>query len=108
MTVARQGVITLDCADAAALASFWARLLGGTVVYSTDTVAAVRTDWVSLAFLFVPEFRAPRWPGEAAQMHIDLAVDDLETSVAAAVSMGAVAAGHQPSPSHRRVMLDPA
>jgi hypothetical protein len=31
MTVARSGVITLDCADAAPVASFWARLLGGAV-----------------------------------------------------------------------------
>lgn len=40
-------------------------------------------------------------------MHLDLAAEDLDTDVAAAVAIGAREAAYQPDPGRWRVMLDP-
>ena len=58
----------------------------------------------------VPDHRPPTWPGGVLpkQMHLDLAVDDLDAGVARAVSLGAVRAESQPAPDRFVVLLDPA
>jgi Glyoxalase-like domain len=110
MALARLGSISLDCADPAALAAFWAELLGGDVAFSSDDFVAVKTDrgWVSA--VRIPDFEAPTWPeaGVAKQMHLDLAVDDLDAAQAEAVRLGARLADEQPQPDRWRVLVDPA
>jgi len=111
MTEIRLGSISFDCEDPSALGNFWADLLGGEVAFRSDDFVAVRTDAVWLSAVRVPNHRAPDWPAEAGrpkQMHLDLAVDDLDRAETAAVALGAVRAAEQPSPDRWRVMIDPA
>lgn len=110
MTVARQLFVSLDCDDAPALAAFWAGMLGGEVKFSTAKAVGVRTDWVWIAAMTVPDYQPPSWPdGDVPkQMHLDLGVDDLEEAVAEAEALGARPAAFQPEPTLHRVLLDPA
>lgn len=110
MALARLGSISLDCDDPGALGSFWAALLGGEVAFTSDTFVAVRTDRMWLAAVRVDDHRPPAWPGPGApkQLHLDLAVDDLDAAQAEAVGLGAVVASEQPAPDRWRVLIDPA
>lgn len=110
MPLARLGLITLDCEDPVALAAFWAGLLDGEVVPVSDDVVMVKSDGTSLAAVRVPGYQPPTWPSGAVpkQIHLDLAVGDLDAAEAEAVRLGACRAGEQPRPGSWRVMLDPA
>jgi hypothetical protein len=57
----------------------------------------------------VDTFVAPSWPHgpQHQQMHLDLAVDDIESAVSSAIALGAREAAHQPAPDKWRVLLDP-
>lgn len=104
-------LITIDCADPAELATFWMRMLGGEIVLEKDHVVAVRTDDGSgIAATRVDDYRPPTWPeGERPkQIHLDLAVADLDAAEAEAIEMGARKAEVQPDPARFRVFLDPA
>jgi hypothetical protein len=110
MAVAQQLFVSLDCDDPVRLGDFWAAMLGGEVAFSRPTAVGVRTSWVWLAAIRVPDYRPPTWPEPDVpqQIHLDLGVPDLEPAVAEALRLGARPAAFQPSPDHRRVMLDPA
>ena len=110
VTVARQVFVSLDCADPAPLAEFWAAMLGGEVKFTHDGAVGVRTDWMWLAAIRVADYRPPTWPtGEVPkQIHLDLGVDDLAASVAEAERLGARSAADQPAPALRRILFDPA
>jgi catechol 2,3-dioxygenase-like lactoylglutathione lyase family enzyme len=99
--------------DANALADFYRRLLG----YETRTE---EPGWVvlrppggghTLNFQAEERYVPPAWPAgpgeQQMQMHLEIAVDDLEAGVAHAVAQGATLAGFQPQ-NHVRVCLDPA
>jgi hypothetical protein len=102
--------VSLDCADAPPLAEFWAAMLGGEIVFTSSTAAVVRTDWVALSAIAILDYEPPTWPeaGVAKQVHLDLAVSDLETAVVESQRLGATLARFQPAPDRRRVLLDPA
>jgi len=110
MAVARSGVVSLDCADAKPLAEFWAAMLGGEIVYTSAAAMIVRTGWVALSAIQVPAYQPPTWPEPDVpkQIHLDLAVADLETAVVESERLGARLAAEQPAPERRRVLLDPA
>lgn len=103
----------LDAPDAAALARFYADLLGWRVAKEEPGWAAVAPpDGVAyLGFQTSPEFVPPVWPPAEGQqqqmMHLDIEVDDLDEAVSGAVEAGATLAEHQPQ-EDVRVMLDPA
>jgi len=71
----------------------------------------VRDLPLNLAFQLERQHVPPVWPGDPGeqqmQVHLDVAVTDLETSAAEAVALGARLAGHQPQ-GDVRVLLDPA
>jgi len=102
----------LDAPDPQALGAFYARLLGWEV--TTDEPEWVQIEGPSgrpsLSFQREQHYVRPVWPGEAGKplmmMHLDIAVDDLETAVAWAVGAGATQADYQPQVDVR-VMLDP-
>jgi hypothetical protein len=100
----------LDCADPTTLAAFWAALVGGEVAFSSEEFVAVKTDRIWLAAVRVPNYQPPSWPdGEVPkQIHLDLAVDDLDEAEAEALRLGAHRAPEQPAPDRWRVLLDPA
>jgi hypothetical protein len=110
MSNIRLGSIALDCDDPARLSTFWAELLDGQVAFSSAEFAAVKTDRMWLAATRVENYLAPTWPDGAVpkQLHLDLAVDDLDQAEQRAVSLGAVRADTQPAPDRYLVLLDPA
>jgi hypothetical protein len=110
MAVARSGVVSLDCADAKPLAEFWAAMLGGEIVFTSAAAAVVRTDWVAVSAIEVPAYQPPTWPEPDVpkQIHLDLAVADLQKAVVESERLGATLAPEQPAPEFRRVLFDPA
>jgi Glyoxalase-like domain len=90
MAVARSGFVSLDCADPLALGEFWAAMLGGEIMFASTTTVGIRTDWVWLSALKVPDYVAPTWPGADVpkQIHLDLAVTELAKSAAGASASG--------------------
>jgi catechol 2,3-dioxygenase-like lactoylglutathione lyase family enzyme len=110
---ARLAAAVLGAPDAGALARFYQRLLGWTVVRQEQ-------DWVMLrppdggtgiSFQTEADHVPPVWPAgpgdQQMMIHLDIAVDDLEAGVAWAKEAGATLAGYQPQ-NDVRVMLDPA
>jgi hypothetical protein len=110
MVVARGGFLSLDCDEPVVLAEFWAAMLGGKIISTTAEAVDVRTDWMWLSAMKVSRYRPPTWPDDEIpkQIHLDLAVTDLETSVAEATRLGARVAAFQPAPERWRVLFDPA
>jgi hypothetical protein len=110
MTVARIASINLECTDPTVLARFWATLLGGEVAVETPDFCAVKVDSIYLGTSRVEGYRAPTWPSadRSQQMHLDLAVEDLDASEAQALELGATKEPQQPSPERSRVLRDPA
>jgi hypothetical protein len=92
------------------LGEFWAAMLGGEVAFTSATTVGVRTDWVWLAALKVDDYVAPSWPADdlPKQIHLDLAVTELDAAVDDSERLGARVASFQPAPDRWRVLLDPA
>ena len=106
--------VVLDAPDGPALARFYSKLLGWPITNESDDGAAVAPSEDAgyyLGFQTEEIYVRPVWPaGEGdpqMSMHLDIAVDDLDASVAHAVSVGAEVASYQPQDTVR-VMLDPA
>jgi hypothetical protein len=106
----RLGATALDCADPVALAAFWAGFLGGEVAFTSDDFVAVRVGSTWLSTVRVDGYEPPTWPDgpRPKQLHLDLAVDDLDQAEAEALRLGARKAAVQPEPARWRVLLDPA
>lgn len=102
--------VSLDCGDPRTLADFWSTLLGGDIMWSSDDFVAVKIPSMWIATVRVDGYAPPTWPdGERAkQIHLDLAVDDLNQGVAQALELGAVRADVQPAPERYVVLFDPA
>jgi catechol 2,3-dioxygenase-like lactoylglutathione lyase family enzyme len=107
--VATLAMITLDCADPQASASFWAAMLGWDVAHAEEQYAMLTGPSHALGFGRVEDYQPPAWPNEAGskQFHFDLAVDDLDAAAEAAVALGATLPEDQPGETWR-VLLDPA
>lgn len=110
-TVGRLWAVTLDCAETAPLAGFWAAVLGGTVHPYTDDFTGVELPsglWIGV--YRVDDHRPPQWPdGDVPkQFHLDVAVPELDSAEREVVGLGARKAAHQPAPDRWRVFLDPA
>jgi hypothetical protein len=99
--------LTIDCADAESqerLRKFYAAALGGEVVEGS-----VRARGLLLSFQALPNYRRPTWPSDVAQIHLELAVDDLDATLDWLQVLGAsLAEHHDPDDVGLRVMLDPA
>jgi len=82
---------TIDAPDAAALARFYAALLGMEVTYEGPEGAMITGGGKSVMFQQVSDYNAPRWPDPAypQQAHLDIAVDDLDSGEAGALQLGA-------------------
>jgi catechol 2,3-dioxygenase-like lactoylglutathione lyase family enzyme len=103
--------ISIDCPDPDALAPFYRDLLGLEEVFATSDrgVIALSGAGPMVTLMRVDTYVAPSWPGgpQHKQMHLDLAVDDIEAAVAAAVALGATEAEFQPAGQAWRVLIDP-
>ena len=83
--------VTIDAPDAAALARFYADLLGMEVTYVGPEGAFITGDGKSVLFQQVTGYNPPRWPDPAypQQAHLDIIVDDLDPGEARALQLGA-------------------
>ena len=79
--IGRAHHVVLDCPEPAALAAFYAELLGLHVTYRSEdwVVVAQRPDTSGFAFQLAPDHRAPEWgdPERPQQVHLDVMVDDV-------------------------------
>jgi catechol 2,3-dioxygenase-like lactoylglutathione lyase family enzyme len=105
------GSISIDCPDPDALAPFYRRLLGLQEAFATPDRGVVSLSGAGpmLTLMRVDTYVAPSWPSgpQHQQMHLDVAVDDVDAAVSAAIALGATEASHQPAPDQWRVMIDP-
>jgi hypothetical protein len=106
----RWATVVLDCADPESLAGFWSELLDAPATRISDNFYVVRSSTTWLTTLRVPDPQPATWPdGERPkQMHLDIAVTDLDAAVAEAIQLGATQEHVQPAPDKWRVMRDPA
>jgi catechol 2,3-dioxygenase-like lactoylglutathione lyase family enzyme len=89
MKIKRQ-IIVFDAPDLAAESTFWAGLLGGTVVAEDDWHSVLVDGEWRLGVQLAPNHVPPDWPdGTPQQMHLDLHVDDLKAAHEEAISLGA-------------------
>jgi hypothetical protein len=112
MAVGTLWSVTLDCAEPAPLAEFWAAMLGGEVAHSSDNFVGVETPsglWIGA--YRVDDYVPPRWPAgdpSSKQFHLDVTVEDLDAGERGAMELGATKADEQPQPDRWRVLFDPA
>ncbi|MEV6817023.1 VOC family protein [Micromonospora sp. NPDC051296] len=104
--------VNLDTPDPAALARFYANLLGWDVeVEETDDVILRSADGgVGLSFQRERAYVRPTWPAEAGRqqmmMHLEIGVENLSDALDHALACGASLADYQPQ-EDVRVCLDP-
>ncbi|WUI00060.1 VOC family protein [Spirillospora sp. NBC_00431] len=102
----------LDAPDPQALAGFYRRLLGWTVVQEEPDWVKLRppNGGTGLSFQTEHLYKAPTWPAAAGTQqimaHLDFEVDDLDAACEHAEATGAVLADFQPE-DDVRVYLDP-
>lgn len=103
--------ISIDCPDPDRLVPFYRGLLGLEEVFATHDrgVVALSGAGPMVTLMRADTFVAPNWPDgpQRQQMHFDVAVDDLDAAVTAAVALGATEAEFQPAAKAWRVLLDP-
>jgi predicted enzyme related to lactoylglutathione lyase len=103
----------IEAPDPAALAAFYERLLGWTLVEEEPgtTVLAAPQGGVFVVFQQADDFQRPTWPPVAGEqrtmMHLDFQVADLDEAVEEATRLGASVAEEQPQPNVV-VLFDPA
>lgn len=104
------GGVSLDCDDPAPLARFWADLLGGEIVLTSEEVVVVKLEHLLMTATRVENYVPPTWPMASVpkQAHIDVDVDDLRGAEVRALSLGAVRAPLQPDPESYLIFFDPA
>lgn len=106
----RFGAVSLDCADPHPLADFWAAAVDGEVAFRSDEFCAVKVGSMWLTAVRVENYQPPTWPSDATpkQIHLDLAVSDLEAAEREVLALGAIKADTQLAPEAYLVFLDPA
>jgi catechol 2,3-dioxygenase-like lactoylglutathione lyase family enzyme len=103
----------IESPDPAALAGFYAELLGWPIAHQEPGTAVLAAPEGSTYVVFQQsaEYEPPVWPpvdgSQRPMMHLDFQVGDLESAVAEAVALGAVIAPYQPQ-ENVRVLFDPA
>lgn len=110
MTDIRLGAVSIDCADPAELAGFYQSVLELKEMFSSPDFVALTGAGVLLTFQRVAEHKPASWPDGAVpkQLHLELAVSDLDAAEARMVALGATKAEVQPNPDGWRVLIDPA
>ncbi|WP_340540984.1 VOC family protein [Nocardioides sp. GXZ039] len=103
MAIARHPTVVIDCADADALAHFYAALLDWRIDPQDGWIDVRAEDGRRLSFQSVEDYRPPCWPGQERpqQMHLDVVVDDLDEAEAAVLALGATKHQIQPGMTFR-------
>ncbi len=110
MSIASVGSVVLDCPDPRALADFYVRVLGGTVVDEGDWLDLKVPGGPMLAFQAAPGHVAPQWPSPeySQQFHLDLTVEDLDAAEKEVLALGAKPLDAEDRSRTFRVYADPA
>ena len=108
--VARLAGVSLDTADPALLAEFYRQLLDLDLYLKSDDFVALRGAGILLTAQRVEGHVPADWPTGPVpkQLHLELAVDDLDAAEVSALALGASRAPEQPDPDRWRVLIDPA
>jgi catechol 2,3-dioxygenase-like lactoylglutathione lyase family enzyme len=91
MKITRQ-VVVFDAADLEAESSFWAGLLGGSVVVEDDWHSVVDAEGeLRMDFQLAPDHVPPVWPGgpQQQQIHLDIYVEDPASAHEEVIALGA-------------------
>jgi len=107
---ARLNAVVLDCPDPRKLAAFYGELTGWQVEYDEPEWVTLYTGaGLRICFQEAPDYYPPRWPDPTGpqQIHLDLAVEDLDEAEQRVLALGAARAEHQPGETWR-VYVDPA
>ena len=106
----RLGAVSVDCPDPAALADFYKNVLSLEVMFSSDNFVALHGAGILLTFQRVADHQPPSWPDGPVpkQLHLELAVSDLDAQETRILGLGATKAEIQPNPDSWRVLMDPA
>lgn len=113
MTGLRFSTVNIGAPDPVALARFYGRLLGWSIGYEEPGFVIVRNPdgGVGLSCQQEDGYVAPVWPAgpgdQQMQLHLEIAVRDLDAAEAHARECGASVAEFQPQ-DDVRVCLDPA
>jgi len=103
--------VVIDCAEPAALAAFYAELVGWPVTYrSADWVVVAANDTSSgIACQLAPDHQPPRWPDpqRPQQVHFDVMVDDVEVAEPRVLALGAKRSPVLPHPTAVLGCADP-
>jgi predicted enzyme related to lactoylglutathione lyase len=102
--------VVLDTDDPPRMAEFYTALLDWQVAYTDDDWITLRGDGGGrIAFQLALNHKPPTWPDNDVpqQLHLDLAVDDLDAASAYAVSIGARPVEGPERSESFRVFLDP-
>ena len=98
--------LAVDCAEPAALAGWWRRLLGGSVEVDDDGDATLHTlrtaGGLAIDFARVPEAKTVK-----NRLHLDLRSTDLAEATEQAVALGATRADDIYDGGRWQVMRDP-
>jgi len=115
--IANLQCVVLDCADVHELAEFYRSLLGGTVNLP-DQQWSLDDDWATLhtraglvlAFQRAEDHQPPQWPEPARpqQLHLDLAVKDLDEAQEHVLKLGATLLDVGEGDRSWRIYADPA
>jgi catechol 2,3-dioxygenase-like lactoylglutathione lyase family enzyme len=102
--------VIVDCPDPAALAAFYAELLGLPITWQEDDFVVVAADDTSsgIAFQRAPDLQPPQWPDPSRpqQIHFDIMVDDVQAAEPRVLALGARRLASQDG--GYRVYADPA
>jgi predicted enzyme related to lactoylglutathione lyase len=103
--VAGIAALVVDCAEPAALAGWWRRLLGGSVEVDDDGDATLYTldvDELMIDFVRVPEAKTGK-----NRLHLDLRTTDLGAAIEQAIALGATRADDVYDGGLWQVLRDP-
>lgn len=98
----RIGWLAVDSTDPESLGAWWRQLLGGTVEVDEDGDVRLEGGPIPVLFLRVPEAKSGK-----NRVHLDLAVDDFDVAVAAALELGATRADDIYAGDRWQVLRDP-
>jgi predicted enzyme related to lactoylglutathione lyase len=107
---ARLNAVVLDCPDPRKLAAFYGELTGWQVEYDEPEWVTLNTGGsLRVCFQENPDFVPAAWPDPTGpqQVHLDLAVEDLDEAEERVLELGAIKPECQPGETWR-VFADPA
>ncbi|MET9341381.1 VOC family protein [Nonomuraea sp. NPDC003804] len=105
-TKANLVAFTIDCDDPVRMAEFWSQVTGLGIQVAEPGYSAVSDGGTTIYFGRIPGYRAPAWPSDDKQFHLDFRVPDVAKAVEEYEAMGATRPDFQPGDGWV-VMQDP-